>query len=215
MTNKKIGIIGSGIVAQTLATGLLNNGYEVMLGSRDTNKLSDWRVKNPKAKLGSFQQTAEFGETIILTVKATAAVEVAKSVANLLVGKTVIDTNNPFADAAPTNGVMKYFTSLDESLMERLQVVAPKANLVKAFNIVGAHLMVNPKLPDGIPTMLICGNNVNAKKEVTEILSQFGWDVEDMGAIEASRAIEPLSMLWAIRGMLHNQWAHAFKLLKA
>jgi predicted dinucleotide-binding enzyme len=75
--------------------------------------------------------------------------------------------------------------------------------------------MVNPKLPGGNPSMCICGNNDAAKKEVTEILTQFGWDVEDMGSIEASRAIEPLSMLWAIRGILHNQWAHAFKLLKA
>ena len=99
--------------------------------------------------------------------------------------------------------------------MERLHAAAPKANFVKAFNIVGAHLMVNPTLPGGTPSMCICGNNVEAKKEVTEILTQFGWDVEDMGSIEASRAIEPLSMLWAIRGILHNQWAHAFKLLKA
>ena len=215
MAKKKIGIIGSGMVAQTLGTALLNSGYDVMLGSRDTNKLCDWKSKNETSQLGSFKQAAEFGDAIILAVKGSASESIAKSVAASLAGKTVIDTNNPFADAPPVNGVMKFFTSLDESLMERLQKQAPKANFVKAFNTVGAHLMVNPNLPGGKPSMCICGNDEDAKKQVSEILNNFGWEVEDMGSIEAARAIEPLSMLWAIRGILHNKWAHAFKLLKA
>ena len=214
MTKKKIGIIGSGMVAQTLGTGLLTLGYDVMLGSRDTKKLSDWQSKNPNAKLGNFDQAAAFGDIIILAVKGTAVEAVVKSVASSLAGKTVVDTNNPFADAPPTNGVLKFFTTLDESLMERLQKQAPQANFVKAFNTVGAHLMLNPNFPGGKPTMCICGNNDASKKEVSEILNLFDWEVEDMGSIEASRAIEPLSMLWAIPGLLHNQWAHAFKLLK-
>lgn len=63
--------------------------------------------------------------------------------------------------------------------------------------------------------MFICGNNADAKNGVIEILERFGWEIEDMGLVEAARAIEPLCILWCIPGFLHNQWMHAFKLLKA
>jgi predicted dinucleotide-binding enzyme len=89
-----------------------------------------------------------------------------------------------------------------------------RAKFVKVFSIVGNKLMVNPKLPGGRATMFICGNNGEAKKEVIRILDQFGWDSEDMGRVEAARAIEPLCMLWCIPGILKNQWTHAFKLVK-
>ena len=110
--------------------------------------------------------------------------------------------------------MIKYFTTLENSLMERLQKSAPAANLVKVFNSVGSALMVNPVLPGGKATMFICGNNEEAKKEVGTILDLFGWGVEDMGSVEAARAIEPLCMLWCIPGFLHNEWTHAFKLVK-
>jgi predicted dinucleotide-binding enzyme len=74
--------------------------------------------------------------------------------------------------------------------------------------------MVNPRLEGGRPTMFICGNDAAAKKAVTEILDQFGWETLDMGAAEAARAIEPLSILWCIPGFLRNEWTHAFKLLR-
>jgi hypothetical protein len=131
-----------------------------------------------------------------------------------LAGKTVIDATNPIADAPPTHGVLRFFTTLDESLMERLQKRAPKANFVKAFSCVGNAFMVNPDFGGQKPTMFLCGANANAKAEVQKILEQFGWEWEDLGGVEAARAIEPLCMLWCIPGFLRNQWAHAFKLLR-
>ena len=98
--------------------------------------------------------------------------------------------------------------------MERLQRSAPKARFVKAFNSVGNALMVNPKLRGGPPTMFICGNDGEARKEVAEILTLFGWDTEDMGTAEAARAIEPLCVHWCIPGFLKNDWVHAFKVLR-
>src|SRR5262245_56437195 len=74
--------------------------------------------------------------------------------------------------------------------------------------------MVDPQFEGGKPTMFICGNDDGAKKTVTTILDQFGWDTEDMGKVEGARAIEPLCMLWCIPGFLRNDWTHAFKLLK-
>ncbi|MGH9589947.1 MAG: NADPH-dependent F420 reductase, partial [Terracidiphilus sp.] len=109
--------------------------------------------------------------------------------------------------------VLHFFTTLDESLMERLQKEFPSAHLVKAFNSVGAPRMIDPEFKAGKPTMFICGNDAEAKKAATRILAGFGWETSDMGGVEAARAIEPLCMLWCIPGFLHNQWTHAFKLL--
>jgi hypothetical protein len=98
--------------------------------------------------------------------------------------------------------------------MERLQKQLPKARFVKAFNSVGYSLMVDPKLKGGKPTMFICGNDEAARKTVTQILDQFGWETADMGKAEAARAIEPLAILWCIPGFLNNDWEHAFKMLR-
>jgi predicted dinucleotide-binding enzyme len=110
--------------------------------------------------------------------------------------------------------VVKFFTNLDESLMERLQRAFAGARFVKAFNSVGHPLMVNPQFQGGPPTMFICGNDAAAKQAVRGILDQFGWETADMGGVEAARAIEPLCMLWLIPGFLRNEWSHAFKLLR-
>src|SRR3989344_57898 len=213
---KKIGILGSGAVGQTLASGFVKHGYEVMIGTRDQNKLREWKAKlGNKVSIGSFEETSKFGQLIVLAVKGTVAKEVLEMVIiENLEGKTIIDATNPIADVPPENGVLKFFTSLDKSLIEELQFEVPKANFVKAFNSIGSAFMVNPDFNGEKPTMFICGNDEGAKKEVNEILDKFGFEVEDMGGVEAARAIEPLCMLWCIPGFLKNEWSHAFKLLK-
>jgi len=213
---KKIGILGSGIVGQTLANGFIKHGYEVMIGTSDVNKLAEWKSKaGSAAYTGSFGEAAGFGHVVVLAVKGEAANEaVIKAGAINLSGKTVIDATNPIANAAPENGVLKFFTDLNESLMEKLQKAFPGIHFVKAFNSVGNAFMVNPSFPGGKPSMFICGNSPEAKAEVKHILDLFGWETEDMGTAEAARAIEPLCMLWCIPGLTKNQWTHAFKLLK-
>jgi len=213
---KKIGIIGSGIVGQTLANGFLKHGYEVMIGTGNADKLADWKAAaGEKGSTGSFSDAAAFGELVALAVKGTAAEEaIMRADAKNLKGKTVIDATNPIAELPPDNGVLRFFTTLDESLMERLQKSFQDVHFVKAFSCVGNAFMVNPQFPGGKPTMFICGNEDLAKTEVKLILEKFGWETEDMGKAEAARAIEPLCMLWCIPGLLRNQWTHAFKLLK-
>jgi hypothetical protein len=216
MKTTKVGILGSGIVGETLANGFLRHGYEVMRGSRDAKKIAEWRKKaGAKASTGTFAEAAKFGEIVVLAVKGTAA-ETAIDLCGkgALDGKTVIDTMNPIADEPPKNGVLRFFTSLDESLLERLQRRAPKARFVKAFSCVGSAFMVNPEFPGGKPTMFLCGGDAGAKEQVRSILTQFGWESEDLGGVEAARAIEPLCMLWCIPGFLRNEWGHAFKLLR-
>jgi predicted dinucleotide-binding enzyme len=197
-----------------LAGGFLKHGHEVTLGTRTPDKLAEWAAKNLKGRIASFADAAKYGELVVLAVKGTAAVEVLRlaGAANFA-GKPVIDVTNPIADAPPVNGVLKYFTTLDDSQMERLQREFPDARFVKAFNSVGNAFMVDPQFKGGKPTMFICGNDEAAKQVVSGILDQFGWETADMGKVEAARAIEPLCILWCIPGFLRNDWAHAFKLL--
>lgn len=206
----KVGIIGSGGVGKTLANGFAKHGYAVMMGSRDGGKIEDW-----KGEKGTFAEAAAFGDVVVLVVKGSAA-EPAIGLCgeNNLRGKIVIDATNPISEEPPQNGVLRFFTKINESMMERLQKKMPQAKFVKAFNSVGQGLMINPELPGGPPTMFICGNDGGAKAEVRQILKKFGWDTEDMGTVEAARAIEPLCMLWCIPAFTKNDFAHAFKMLK-
>ncbi|HME84594.1 MAG TPA: NAD(P)-binding domain-containing protein, partial [Roseiarcus sp.] len=179
----KVGVIGSGIVGQTLAAGFLKHGHEVEIGTREPAKLKEWSSKNPGIKVRTFGEAAAFGELVVLAVAGQVALEALKLVGpKALQGKAVIDACNPIGGGPPVNGVLSYFTTHQESLMERLQKAYPQAHFVKAFNSVGNAQMVNPHFAGGRPTMFICGNDANAKRVVAQILDQFGWDTEDMGA---------------------------------
>ncbi len=216
MASKKVGVIGTGSVGEALANGFLKHGWEVMRGSREPAKLADWKKKaGATASAGDFVATAKFGSLVVLAVKGTAAESALKLAGpENLAGKTVLDTTNPIADAPPANGVLQYFTGPNESLLERLQKAVPKANFVKCFSCVGSALMVDPQLPGGKPTMFLCGANAKAKAETQSLLSEFGWESEDLGGPEAARAIEPLAILWCIPGFQKNDWVHAFKMLR-
>jgi 8-hydroxy-5-deazaflavin:NADPH oxidoreductase len=209
---ESIGIIGSGEVGKALAKGLTKHGYIVMLGSQDPAKRDEFK-RETGIMTGKFAEAAIFGDIVILAVKGSAAENVLTSIAGKIAGKTVIDTSNPIAEKPPVNGVIQFFTSLDESLMERLQRLVPDARLVKAFSCVGNAFMIDPDFGQK-PSMFICGNDVSAKKNVATLLEKVGWEAEDMGSAEAARAIEPLCMLWCIPGLRENRWSHAFKLLK-
>ncbi|WP_299578528.1 NAD(P)-binding domain-containing protein [uncultured Sunxiuqinia sp.] len=213
---KQVGILGSGSVGRTLADGFLKYGYEVKVGTRDRLRLAHWlKQAGEKASVGSFSDAAHFGDLVVLAVKGS-AVEFVLDLAGAatLHGKTVIDTCNPISDDQPVHGVLHFFTKMNFSLMEHLQEKYSRIHFVKAFSCVGNEFMVNPEFEGGKPTMFICGNNEDSKNQVKEVLDLFGWEIADMGKAEAARAIEPLCMLWCIPGFQHNEWRHAFKLLK-
>jgi predicted dinucleotide-binding enzyme len=209
-----IGVIGSGMVGQTLAAGFAKHGHVVTIGSRTPAKLAEWAESAPGVKVGHFTDAAR-ADIVILAVQGGAAAE-ALEVAGLaaLAGKVVIDTCNPIA-GAPVNGILPYFTGPNDALMQRLQALAPDVRFVKAFSCVGSGLMIDPALPGGRPTMFICGNDAAAKGAVTELLAEVGWDTEDVGGVEGAGPIEALCQLWCAPGFLRNDWMHAFKVLKA
>jgi len=211
----RIGVIGSAVVGQTLAGGLKKHGYEVRIGSRTPEKLAAFSQQSG-IQAGTFADVAAWAESVILAVKGAAAEQAVRD-ANpaSLRGKAVIDTTNPIADAPPEDGVLKFFTSPNDSLMERLQAAFPDVHFVKAFNSVGSALMVNPSFAGGKPTMFYCGNDAAAKGIAAKIIDQLGWEGADMGTAKAARALEPLCQLWCIPGFRENAWTnHAFRLMK-
>ena len=216
MRARRVGVIGSGIVGRTLAAGFARHGWETMIGSRDPSPLRDWAdATDPRVATGTFDEVAAFGELLVLAVRGSAAeATVALVGASALADKTILDATNPIAERPIEDGVLPFFTSHGESLMERLQRAAPGARFVKAFSCVGSALMVNPELEGGPPTMFICGDHAEAKREAIDVLEAFGWDWEDLGSAAAARAIEPLAMLWCIPGFLRNDWVHAYRLLR-
>jgi len=171
----KVGVLGSGDVAKALAAGLKKHGHQVKIGSRTPAKLAEWVAQNAGIASGSFAEAAEFGELVVLAVKGTVAAEALELAGEKnLARKTVIDACNPIEDAPPENGVLRFFTDINESLMEKLQSQFKDARFVKAYNSVGSGLMVNPQLEDGRPTMFICGNDEEAKKKYPA-----GWKARD------------------------------------
>ena len=221
----KIGIIGSGDVGRRLADGLVDLGYQVKIGTRDTSKkeIIEWVDKHRKgggkesenASVGDFAEAASFGDDLIVLCTSwngtSNAIKMADPVN--MTGKVVIDTINPldFSQGLPP----RMAVGITDSAGEINQRLLPGAKVVKAFNIVGNPYMVHPNFPGGPPTMFICGNDEQAKKMVTEsILTPFGWETIDIGGIEGARLLEPLAMLWITHYFRTGTGDHAFKLLK-
>ena len=210
----RIGVIGSGQVGQVLASGLKSAGHDVRIASRTPEKLSAFAV-SAGIHTGTFSDVAAWGEALVLAVLGRAADEALHDCGETnLEGKLVIDTTNPISEEPPEDGVVRFFTGPNESLMEGLQTAFPGVRFVKAFNSVGSGLMINPQLGGARPTMFLCGDDAAAKTQAARIVEQFGWEPLDMGTAKAARAIEPLCQLWCIPGFRENRWNdHAFKLL--
>ncbi len=133
-----IGVIGSGTVAQTLAAGFIRHGHATMMGTRDQTKLEEWAAAHPQAKLGSPEEAAAFAEVVVLAVKGSAAWAVVRFIgAAPLYEKVVIDATNPIADLPPENGLLRFFTTLDRSLMEELQQECPGGPLRQGLQLSG------------------------------------------------------------------------------
>jgi len=213
MQKTKVGILGSGEVGRALGYGFLALGHEVMVGSREPDKLKPWvKAAGAGASAGTFEQAVRFGQLIVLATLGTGtenAIHIAG--ANNFIGKVVIDTTNPldFSKGAPQLSI-----GHTDSLGERVQRALPGAWVVKAFNTVGNALMINPQLPGGPPDMFICGDDDRAKSKVSEVCKDFGWGVIDIGGIQGSRHLEPMCMVWVLYGMRAKTWTHAFKMLR-
>jgi hypothetical protein len=149
----------------------------------------------------------------VLAVLGDAALEVINDAgAENFSGKVVIDAMNPldFSGGFPP----KLSIAGEDSLGERVQAALPDARVVKAFNTIGNQYFVDPQFGEGAPTMLIAGNDDDAKRTVTDLLNDFGWsDVIDIGGIEGSRELEAICIAWVKIGGVRGSFDHGFKLL--
>jgi predicted dinucleotide-binding enzyme len=196
----RIGILGSGVVGPALARGWARHGHEVRIGTR--------QAEIEGLSTGSPQEVAGQAELVVLAVRGEAAVEVVSGLTAELEGKVLVDSTNPLAGPG-------MFVGTTDSLGEQVQRAVPGARVVKAYNTVGNALMVDPDLPGGPPTMFLAGNDAEAKAVVTQLLEETGWDVADLGGIEASRWLEAMCMAWVAYGRTSGGWGHAFKLLRS
>ncbi|HUR15394.1 MAG TPA: NAD(P)-binding domain-containing protein [Mycobacteriales bacterium] len=195
----RIGVLGAGQVGRALAEGLARHGHETRLANRSGDAG------------GTYADVADWAELVLLAVAGTAAVEVVTSVATELAGKVLVDATNPLD---VSSGRAELFVLGDDSLGEQVQRAVPQARVVKAYNTVNNTLMVDPDLPGGPPTMLLAGNDLEAKHGIVQLLESTGWDTADLGGIECSRELEQLCMAWVRIGVMSGTWGHAFKVLR-
>lgn len=193
-----IGVIGSGMVGQALAGACAAQGHDVVVGTRDPDKLSEWLAGvEGTARVGSFADAAAHGELVIVATRGDvtlAALDLAG--ADNLTGKVVLDISNPldFSQGMPPS----LFIVNTDSLGEQVQRAHPEARVVKSLNTINASLMVHPRaLDDGDHTMFVCGDDADAKATVIDLLHEFGWrDIIDLGDITNARGTEQLLPIW-------------------
>jgi predicted dinucleotide-binding enzyme len=211
----KIGILGTGDVGKALGKGFITLGHEVKMGSRDAanEKALAWaREMGPQASVGTFADAAAFGEVAVLATLGEANKSVLRAAGpEALRGKVVIDATNPLDFSG---GLPKLVVPEGGSAGQQVQRLLPGAHVVKAFNTVGNAHMFRPDFPGGPPDMFICGNDEEAKRKVTAILTDFGWGTVDVGGIEAAHELEAMCMIWVLYAIHTKTWNHAFKLLR-
>ena len=216
LAHTRVGVLGSGVVGRRLAGAFAGRGHDVMIGSREPGKpeLSEWLSGDGAGiTAGTFAETAAHGDLLVLAVLGNAAEEaIAEAGPDNFTGKVVIDAMNPldFSSGFPP----KLSICGENSLGECVQRALPDARVVKAFNTIGNPYFVDPSFSEGRPTMLIAGNDDDAKRTVSDAVADFGWpDAVDIGGIEGSRELEAVCILWVKIGGLRGSWDHGFKLL--
>jgi hypothetical protein len=213
-----IGILGSGDVGRSLGAGLASKGHDVLIGTQHPDKpeLAAWRTKAGKrGSVGTFADAAAHGEIVLVCTKGEAT-EAALGLAGPknFDGKVVIDVTNPldFSKGMPPG----LFVGTTDSLGERIQRKIPNAKVVKALNIVNNQTMTNPKMTEGAPDMLICGNDAAAKRTVAGLLKEFGWgEPIDVGRIDGARWLEAMVPLWVRVCTAVDSWTVAWRVLRS
>lgn len=205
----KVGIIGSGQVAQTLAAGFAARGHDVLIGARDP-KAKD--LKLGQARLGTFADAARHGEILVLAVHGANVAEAVKIAGpEAMAGKLVLDTSNPL-DFGP-RGAHKP-ASIPDSCLQVAQRAAPKAHLVKAWNCTPGPQMVDPRFKEGRGDQVICGDDAAAKAKAKAILAEFGWNAVDAGDSSMAPYVEGMGLAlinWAAKV---NDWTWGVKLVR-
>jgi predicted dinucleotide-binding enzyme len=212
LLSMKVGLLGSGNVGQALAKGFINAKHQVYMAMRDPEgeKAQGLKRALPSGTVCDFRTAAQEGELLVLCTPWDAAEDVIKQAgADNLKSKVLIDTINPISRGESGVSVAP---SVENSAGEAVQQWLPESKVVKCFNSVGADCMYMPEFPLE-PTMFYCGNDTDAKRQVSDIVALFGWEPFDAGDITAARELESLAVLWINNAMRTGERGHAFKML--
>ncbi len=194
-----IGILGTGVVGQTIGARLIQLGHDVMLGSRSaTNeKAAKWVSENaPRAMQGTFAEAANFGDIVFNCTSGQVSLEALRAAgARNLTGKTLADVSNPLDFSKGFPATLTVCNT--DSVAEQIQSAFPEAKVVKTLNTMTAAVMVNPGLVPGEHDVFVSGNDAGAKAQVTDLLRAFGWrNIIDLGDISTARGPEMVLPLW-------------------
>jgi 8-hydroxy-5-deazaflavin:NADPH oxidoreductase len=210
----KIAILGTGNVGQTFASKLVELGHEIMLGTRNVEAtlarkatdnygslpFAEWHASNPKVQLGTFAETAAFGEIVLNVLQGAVTINTLKSIpASSFDGKIIIDISNPLDFSKGFPPTLSEGLNNDNSLGEEIQKTLPNAKVVKTLNTMYSGLMVNPRALGEDSSVFVGGNDAEAKAKVKEILASFGWkdsEILDLGDITTARGTEGILPLW-------------------
>ncbi len=206
----KIGILGSGDVGKALARGFIAESHEVFLATREPEGEKGVQLQTDvaSATICDFATAAKEAELAVFAVKWDGAQEMIGLIGpENLAGKIVIDTSNIIKQ----EGDDFLYGGGELSAGEQVQQWLPDSKVVKAFNGVGAALMYKPVVSE-TPTMVIAGDDTEAKLQVAEILNMFGWEALDTGGINTAGDIEHMALIW-IRSSMTADKPHAFKLV--
>jgi predicted dinucleotide-binding enzyme len=213
----KYGVLGTGMVGETLASRLTELGHGVMMGSRTANneKARAWMERTGRgAHIGTFREAAAFGEALLNCTQGTASLDALRTAGRGdLAGKVLIDVANPldFSRGMPPTLTICNTDSLGESIQREF----PETRVVKALNTCNCRIMVNPGLVRGDHDLFICGNDARAKAQVTSLLHEFGWrSIIDLGDITNSRATEQLLPIWIRLYGLYGTPEFNFRIVK-
>ena len=193
----KMGVLGSGMAAQALSARLAELGHDVVIGTRDIDKLRGWQSSNQRVLIGSFAETAAHAEMLFNATNGTGSLNALTMAGDAnLAGKILVDVANPLDF---TNGFPPSLTvSGNDSLAEQIQRAFPMARVVKTLNTVTARVMTHPlEVANGDHHVFISSNDVEAKAQVTELLRTFGWiHIFDLGDLSTARGAEAYMLLW-------------------
>ena len=193
----KMGVLGSGIVAQGLSARLAELGHEVMIGTRDADKLKGWQSSNQRVTIGSFAETAAHGDMIINATNGVGSLNALTLAGEEnLRGKILLDVSNPLDFSRGFPPSLTVFGT--DSLAEQIQRAFPSTRVVKALNTVTARVMTHPlEVANGDHHVFISSNDVDAKAQVTDLLRSFGWiHIFDLGDLSTARGTEAYQLLW-------------------
>lgn len=212
MEPRRIAVLGTGRVGRTLGAGFARHGHQVVLGSRDPQSP---RANQAVAEVGgstraaTYAEAAKWAEWVFVCVPGeTVEDAVALAGPENLAGKAVVDVSNAMETS---DGVSSLAFGMEDSCAEHVQRAAPEARVVKAFNSCGVRMMIDPVVTCPPPMMPICGDDVNAKGQIAELLADVGWEPVDFGVLRCAGMIEAMTVAWLQYGEATGIWDHVYE----